>query len=479
MQPYVESLVLESNVKITATYDEAGRTPDAQYPIWIARIVYDYCAGLSWAASEAKHLRELRVALGLPIPLPPGPSPRTGRVRLSGRTMADDGGPWLPLGTTLFWAVREAGTPHLSDNLTWGRAQGLDCIRPLGEATDWAPDLRIDPRVPGWIDKLRVTRDEAMAVGLRLAWTIFGGNQLTPAEQLRAVEDLLVVCQERPESVQGVEISNEGNGFRDPDGGRRMRGFGEIFARHGYPTALTSWESWDPTLYPGSAATVGTEHFERAITDAHGNPYPDGYWRPVRQPWGYWEHTGVPPAFINGEPIGIGSSVVQDTDPLRLACAAVVTWLVGGALHIVHTGAGVYGVPTTHPVGGFRPANLWEQPTLEPTLQAIRAMRTLLPPDLPAWARQNHHWPGHPCTFAPNAPGEPSYPSQQGCVRAYAATRGPEWICLPIGVMGSFTMTPKQAGTWTSHDPLTGTAGMSGNGPIVLEAERLLRGRFA
>lgn len=65
LPPYREDLVYETNDKIRATYAEANQPVDAQSPIWIARTQYDACAGMSWAASEAKHLAELRQALGL------------------------------------------------------------------------------------------------------------------------------------------------------------------------------------------------------------------------------------------------------------------------------------------------------------------------------------------------------------------------------------------------------------------------------
>lgn len=41
---------------------------------WSARTAYDICAGLAPDVSAAKHLNELRTALGLTIPLPPVPS---------------------------------------------------------------------------------------------------------------------------------------------------------------------------------------------------------------------------------------------------------------------------------------------------------------------------------------------------------------------------------------------------------------------
>ena len=403
-------------------------------------------------------------------PVPPPPvNARTGRVRLDGRAMADDGGPWLPLGLSFFWPVREAGSRHVADNLAWARARGVDCFRVFGEVQDWQAPYAFGPRDAGWLDRVRLVRDSIMAAGARVAWTLFGGNALTPAEQMRLVEDLLVVCQERPDGVQYVEVSNESQGFQDADGERRMRGFAEVFTRHGYPTALTSAVHGNTTLYLGSAATVATEHFDRDPGE--------GGWRPVRQPWGYWERQAMPPTFINNEPIGPGSSGASETDPLRLACGAAVTWISGGCAHVIHPAAGIY--PKAE-------QNYWEHPTLEPTLTAVRAMRSLLPPDLPSWARQNHYWSGHPLTFQQPV-GDDALALQHGCVRAYAATRGPDWICLPIGVMrgtrpdgqlGVVEMDQKAAGSWSAFDPLTGALVDTGSGRITLQAERLLVGRL-
>jgi hypothetical protein len=401
-------------------------------------------------------------------PTPPVPpvGTRTGRVRLDGRAMADDGGPWLPLGLSFFWPVREAGSQHVNDNLAWARQRGADFFRVFCEVQDWQAPYAFGPRDAGWLDRVRLVRDSIVAAGARVAWTLFGGNALTPAEQMRLVEDILVVCQERPASVQYVEISNESQGFKDDDGPRRMRGFAEIFARHGYPTALTSAAHGDDELYPGSAATVATEHFDREPTE--------NGWRPVRQPWGYWDRQNFPPTFINNEPIGPGSSVASETDPLRLACGAVVTWIASGCAHVIHPAAGIY--PKAE-------QNYWEHQTLETALASVSAMRSLLPPDLPAWNRQNHHWAGHPFSFSPYVPGDESLAHDLGCVRAYAATRGSEFVCLPFGVMGSMqtgymTMTPKQAMTWTTYDPLTGADIFTSDGPITVRHELLIVGHL-
>lgn len=96
MAPYDEGLVVQAEDAILATYAEAGREPDAaRGAVWIARMVYDYCAGLSWEASERKHLRELRAELGLtntaqPISLP--------RLIMRGQMFEQaDGQPWTAI----------------------------------------------------------------------------------------------------------------------------------------------------------------------------------------------------------------------------------------------------------------------------------------------------------------------------------------------------------------------------------------------
>lgn len=403
-----------------------------------------------------------------PTPPTPPPDARAGRVRLENRVMRDDRGPFLALGHSLFWLVRDARETNGDANARWLSEHGAGCVRVLSETTDWPEQMRTDPRLPDYVERLHATRDLARRYNMRIHWTIFGGNALTVSEQEHTVARVLEVCDASPELVQSVEVSNEGQGFSDAQGEARMRAFGAMFAQRGYVTALTSAAHSDATLYPDSRATVATEHFERAMTE--------GGWRPVRQPWGYWEHSDFPPTFVNNEPVGIQSSVAMDDDPLRLACGAIVTWLVGGCLHVVHSAAGIYGVPMTHPTAGYRPPNVWDHPTLEPTLNAIAHMRTLLPPDLPNWTRQNHHWPGHPFTFSPFEPGDASLAANHGCTRAYAATRGNQVVCLPIGVMRDITLTPKQAMNWATYDVLTGERRLQGNGPLTLTTTQLVVG---
>ncbi len=92
MVAYDEQQVLGFIADGTALYAAVGRQPDQSALVWPARVVFDACVApdggtpMGWTAARAKHLEELRVALGLPpvqIPPPPfsslhvAPGPRT------------------------------------------------------------------------------------------------------------------------------------------------------------------------------------------------------------------------------------------------------------------------------------------------------------------------------------------------------------------------------------------------------------------
>jgi hypothetical protein len=373
--------------------------------------------------------------------LPPTPAGRLGRVRLEGRAMADDGGCYLPLGASLFWAVRGARSEpdRLREHLVWLRARGVDFVRVLAETTDWADDRQTDPLWPDYLDCLRRTRDEAKAAGLRIAWTLFGGNRLTPAEQWACARAVWQVCIEMPETVQYIEVSNESQGIHQA-GTINAREVAELFRGAGFVVALTSVDHAAAELYQGSAANVATVHFERRLSEHN--------WRPVRQPWGYpGEYgKGLPEAFISGEPIGPGSSVASEDDPEHNAMNAVHTWLCGGCAHVVHYGAGIYGVANDHPSGGHRPADCWEQPGLEAALARIAHYRAQLPADLPNWQRTRHGLADHPFRFPPNeleTVGDGAVARGRGCVRAYAAYRDDRYVCAVIGILQAVTLAPQ------------------------------------
>lgn len=75
MVPYDEQQVSDYIDDCVALYEKVGRKPDPKALIWLGRMVYDTCDGLGWTASRAKHLEELRIALGGTPPPAPAPDP--------------------------------------------------------------------------------------------------------------------------------------------------------------------------------------------------------------------------------------------------------------------------------------------------------------------------------------------------------------------------------------------------------------------
>jgi hypothetical protein len=255
----------------------------------------------------------------------------------------------------------------------------------------------------------------------------------------------------REHKIQYWEVANEAwqNGFAGRDGIAELREVGRIL-RENTPllVALTSPtdRAYQDALYAGSAANLLTMHLDR---DVHG---PAGAWDAVRRAWQVqFDWSG---GWTSDEPIGPGSSVATDSDPIRIAMSAAVTWLSGGAAYVLHTGAGIYGRSGTHEVGGFRPANVWEQPGLERILGALRAVRSLLPADLPKWKRHNSNanFPEYPFELGPLAP----LIEGNQLVRAYVATSGNRVVALPLGMKTSVPLVPKRAMHLRAHDPVTG-----------------------
>jgi hypothetical protein len=146
-----------------------------------------------------------------------------GRVRLVNRSLADDRGPWLPLGASLFWALwAERHDPERLDrNLAWLAERGVDYVRVLGMvgSESWS-DRRIDPRdAEYWatVDRLfeRLGRH-----GLRAQVTIFADAQaMMPRRTDRRafVEAWAARAEKHRPRLLLVEIANEysQNGLED------------------------------------------------------------------------------------------------------------------------------------------------------------------------------------------------------------------------------------------------------------------------
>ena len=389
---------------------------------------------------------------------------RSGRVRLQGRTLVDDQGPFNALGTSLFWAAWawRHDRPKLERTLDWLSRHGFDYVRCLGLVGDPNGPDYWDGReiVWSWPDYRQVIEgvtDLAFdRYGLRVEWTLIGDGQVSIPdrnERYRLVDTFLALSQGREEKIIHFEIANEAwqNGFPGAGGQDELRALSRYMKdRTEILVAASAPDSHEPVeierLYRGGVADLATIHFDRDVNKA------DGPWRPVRQPWEHQFLQDVPVG-SNNEPIGPGASVAAENDPLRLVSAALVTHVAGLPLYVFHTRAGIRGLPAD--------GELWDMPGAD----AFQAMKRYLPGDLTSWSPQNGHWVGAPfLPYARDGAGrlEPNtmWPDlgggATGAVRVYSAVRGAEFVSVPFGIRGALLLEARRALELEVLEPISG-----------------------
>ena len=118
--------------EVNALYIEADKPPDDGRFKWFSRTGYDIGAGLEAEASKAKHMAELRSALGLPPPPAPVPSPVL-RLKAEGRRLVDESGkPFRYRGLTSFRLLEQVTKGQLiavDDTLRRAKASGANVVR--------------------------------------------------------------------------------------------------------------------------------------------------------------------------------------------------------------------------------------------------------------------------------------------------------------------------------------------------------------
>lgn len=386
--------------------------------------------------------------------LAPAGSPAGGRsssdVRVEGRTLVDDDGPFTVLGASLFWGAwgYRHDRARLERNLEFLAGRGVDAIRvfaAVGPSGGW-DDRVVDPRWPDYEEVVGGLTDLAFdRYGLRVQWTIFGGVDLvpTPASREALVGRIGRLLAARANKVLFVEIANEGyqNGFGEPGGLDELRGLGRRLSE-ATPllVALTAPQNdeaapFSPArVYDGATVPIATLHHDR---DVGG---PRGAWRPVRAPWSAVGLRDVlPPVLASNEPIGPSSSVAGESDPMRLAGAALVTWLSGHSVYVFHAGPGVRGGGAVDLELG-RPANFDDGPVTGRQLDALANAQRLLPADIAAWTPVSGRDAGSPLR------GED----------VFCAVRDAAFRCVVLLRGGEGGVTAGRALTATGHDPLTG-----------------------
>jgi hypothetical protein len=383
-----------------------------------------------------------------------------GVPHLEGRALVDDDGPFLALGTTMMWAAwgYKNDRPRLEANLQYLADHDFDFIRALGtvgdpNGEDYWDGREIDPHWPDYADVIAGLTDLAFdKYGLRMEWTLIGDGQYsvpTFEDRQALVQTFLAMAVGREHKILHFEIANESwqNGFDGDQGLADLRALAQTMKDQS-PNLVAA--SAPPSadcpqalaIYDGGIADLATIHYDRDISQI------EGPWRPVRQPWEHQFCAGLPVG-SNNEPIGPGSSVAEELDPVRLVAGAITTYVSGLPIYVFHTRAGIRGDD-----------DLWNMAGIADFVH----VHDLLPPDLPAWDQKNAQWPDAPFTVFAGENGQ-LVPDmmwvdlgnpESGAVRAYAAVRDPEFVVFPIGILGSVTVAPRRPMTFDVIDPRTG-----------------------
>jgi hypothetical protein len=396
---------------------------------------------------------------------PDPPDPRAGLVSLNDHSLHDDDGDFLGLGATYMQALRRTkfDRERYRSDLATLSSKGFNYIRTLSmvgwydfwEGREIAPitfQNENGTTVQGWNDYWQQYRDMIDIAydefGLRTQVTIFADAQLKPSEadRINHMQMVLDNLVGREEKVILLEVANEAwqNGFPGSGGTTQVREFGQYLAdRTDIPVALSSpldgSNSGIEAYYQGSAADIATVHFERDTGTIEGG------WLPVRDSWRMNQLTGVPPGSSN-EPIGPGSSVDTETDPIKLVTAAAYAWMAGLPMYVYHTSAGVRGLQTFESMAG---------------IDDYLHLAKILPGDIANWQRYTGKEAAAPfITYANGQPNkwwtEVASPTS-GVVDHIGNVNGNRFYTLPIGILGGgVELEAKEDMTIQVFNPLNG-----------------------
>lgn len=386
-------------------------------------------------------------------------------VRVNGHSLAAQNGPFLGLGASYFQALRRAkyDRPRLNSDLAFLASNGFNYVRVLsmvGWNEAWQ-GLEIPPvsftnrarvLVPAWTDYWQQFGDMLDIIashGMRAQVTIFADAQLMPAKSARLahIAALLQNLADREHKIILIEVANEAwqNGFPGEQGVADLREFTQYLAeRTTIPVAITSNDDTSnagiTALYKDSAADIATVHFSRDIRTVEGG------WLPVRDCYRAGQLPGVPPVSSN-EPVGPGSSVSAENDPIKLVMAAAFAWGANLPMYVFHSRAGVFGKVPFHAMAG---------------VTNYAHLQNILPPDFSSWVRNDGKEAAAPFTAFANGQANCWWPEvsapTSGAVRNTGASKGAAFITLPIGILsGGLTLQARRSLRCDVYNPLTGT----------------------
>jgi len=392
-------------------------------------------------------------------------------VSVNGKSLRDHHGAFLGLGASYFQALRRAkyDRARLQSDLSLLSARGFNYVRILS-MVNW-DGLEIAPvsftnsaghSVAGWPDYFQQFRDLLDIVssnGMRAEITIFADAQfIMPSKATRQahLDGILANIAGRENAIVHLEVANEAwqNGFPGSQGVADLREFAQYLSdRTTVPVAITSNDDTSDggiiSLYSGTAADLATVHFSRDTGTAEGG------WLPVRDCYRTGNLPGVPPVTSN-EPIGAGSSVSSETDPMKLCAAAIFAYIANLPAYVYHSRAGTFGVVNCCPPSGG-------EVTFESTagISAYQHIRQLLPPDLASWVRNDGLETAAPFTVYCNGQPNKYWPSvsgaTSGCDRNIGSSKGKEFVSFPMGILaGGVTLEARRPLRVQTFDPLSG-----------------------
>jgi hypothetical protein len=395
----------------------------------------------------------------------------TNLVRMNGKSFCDDSGPFLGLGVSYFQALHDAkyDRARLESNLAFLTSKGFNYMRVLSmvswEGMEIAPVTftnRFGRVVAGWPDYWSQFQDLLELAGrhrLRIEITLFADAQyVMPSKSMRVahMDHILAAIPGHERQVMFLEVANEAwqNGFPGAQGVADLREFTKYLAdRTPVLVAITSYDDTSDqgivSLYKDSAADLATVHFSR------DKRTPEGGWLPVRDCYRAGNLAGVPPV-VSNEPIGPGSSVDAESDPIKLCSAAAFAWIANLPGYVFHSRAGIYGWEQCCPPSGGRLR--FEQ---VPGIDAFEHLNRMLPGNLSNWTRNDGIEPGAPFTVYCNEKANAFWPNvtgaTNGCVRNIGSIKDADFVCLPMGILaGGVTLEARRAVRFEALNPLTG-----------------------
>lgn len=388
----------------------------------------------------------------------------SGPVRLAEHSLVDDQGPFLGLGVSYFTALWRCkhDPERLEKDLAFLARQGFNYYRmlsmvgyyPAWEGLEIAPVPFVNwagKRVEAWPDYWRqLSRLVDLAYdkhGLRTQITLFADAQLMPDKEARLahVRKLLAeVVAGREQKIILLEVANEAwqNGFAGAEGISQLREFTAYLNEHTEVlVAITSnhdiADGFELT-YAGSGADLATWHFSRDRS-------PHAGWQPVYDCWDYGGRPGFPPV-ISNEPIGPGSSVNSEKEPIRLVMAAAFAYAAKLPAYVFHSEAGVFGKTRFEDT---------------PSVSHFIWLPRLLPSDLPRWQRNDGKEASAPITVFAGGQANRYWPEIEsavdGCLRNTGSRQEDRFVCIPIGIRpGGLELEARHSLRFTAHDPLSG-----------------------